>query len=394
MSYNLSGSYASSGGERNGLNFDSHKAVASISVQQPLLRNLWIDQGRWVIQVKKKNLAITELGVVYLSMDVVNRVQQAYYELLYARAALGIQNDLLRARQQMLAGTRRKIEQGLLTGLDEKLAQAQVAAVESALISASNLVALAENQLRTLMGDPFIENTPERLLPVETLYVLPESLNLAECRLRSLAKRPDLAQLREDIEKSNIDIKYRRNQLFPSLDLVAGYGRKGADSIQVFPPFNAEASASAAFDAIRRGDAPNHMVGVIFSIPFTRAAEKSNYRVSKQIKEQVTLRLKQREELVLREVTDAWGTATSSFERVSAAGRSREFAEAALAAEERKLAGGKSSLFFVLQLQADLAASQELEARAKADYNQALSQLQFAEGSLLDAKRIVVEMRR
>ena len=57
------------------------------------------------------------------------------------------------------------------------------------------------------------------------------------------------------------------------------------------------------------------------------------------------------------------------------------------------LAGGKSTLFFVLQLQNDLAAARSAEVRARADYNQALSQLRFAEASLLDHLSIDVEIR-
>jgi hypothetical protein len=78
LSYALSGNYAHSYGLRNGLNFDSYALFTGISVRQPLLKNFWIDQARLAIRVNKKNLKITELGVVYMAMDVVNRVQQAY----------------------------------------------------------------------------------------------------------------------------------------------------------------------------------------------------------------------------------------------------------------------------------------------------------------------------
>jgi outer membrane protein TolC len=103
--------------------------------------------------------------------------------------------------------------------------------------------------------------------------------------------------------------------------------------------------------------------------------------------------LKQREELILREVSDALHNAKSAFDRVVANRRAREFAQSALEAEEQKLLAGRSSLFFVLQLQSDLAAAESAEVRARADYNKALSQLQFAEGSLVDrtSYTIVIE---
>lgn len=93
----------------------------------------------------------------------------------------------------------------------------------------------------------------------------------------------------------------------------------------------------------------------------------------------------------MREISDALNSARSGLERLRAAGRAVEFARTALTAEERKLAGGKSTLFFVLQLQRDLATAESTEIRAKADYNKAVSQLQFADATLLETHQIAIE---
>jgi len=68
----------------------------------------------------------------------------------------------------------------------------------------------------------------------------------------------------------------------------------------------------------------------------------------------------------MREISDAVHTARSRFDRVALTRRARVLSEAALAAEEQKLAGGKSTPFFVLQLQNDLAAARSNEFRSKA----------------------------
>jgi len=61
--------------------------------------------------------------------------------------------------------------------------------------------------------------------------------------------------------------------------------------------------------------------------------------------------------------------------------------------EEQKLAGGKSTLFFVLQLQGELATSRSAEIRSKADYNRAVSQLRFAEATLLEQSQLDIEIK-
>ncbi len=391
--YFLGGNYANSYGTRNLLDFDSYNLYAGVTIQQPLLKNFWIDQGRMTIQVNKKNLKITELGVAYLTMDLINQVRQAYYELLAARDHLRTQERLVTMRDQFRAGLERQVDVGMLTPADTHLAQSQLATAQAEVAAASNLVTLAENSLKTLLGEAWTDGVGVPLAPREQLLVVAETFDLPESWERGLRQRPDLAQLRQDLERADIDLKYRRNQLFPSLDLVAGYGRRGASTVQTNIGLEAVASAGEAFDQLAAGDNPNDMIGVIFAMPLSRKTERANYRSGKHLKAQAELLVKQKEEIVLREISDALSTARAALVRVQATGRAVQFAQTALEAEERKLAGGKSTLFFVLQLQRDLTTAQATEIRAKADYNRAVSQLQFADASMLEVCQIVLECK-
>ena len=154
--------------------------------------------------------------------------------------------------------------------------------------------------------------------------------------------------------------------------------------MQTLPPAHGSASISDAWREIREGNAPNHGVGFVFTLPLTRRAERSRYRASHELRAQAELRLKQQEEWVLREIADAADSVRYSWDRVGLTRRARMLAVEALAAEERKLAGGKSTIFFVLQLQGDLASAESSEARARGDYLQALARLSFANGTLLE----------
>ena len=244
-----------------------------------------------------------------------------------------------------------------------------------------------------MLGDSWTNSVDVRLLPAESLLVLPEEFDLRLSWQRGLTNRPDLAQFREESEKAGIDLKYRRNQLFPALDLVASHTRKGASTGQLLPPLSPAASLSEAGGQIADGDAPSDVLGIVLSLPLSRVSERGNYRISKHTRAQAELRVKQYEEQVLREISDAVHTARARLERVALTRRARELSDAALEAEGQKFAGGKSTLFFVLQLQSDAAATRSIELRAKADYNQAVSQLRFAEATLLENKGIAVECR-
>ena len=394
LSYTLNGDYAYATGTRNFLEFESYRLTANASARQPLLRNLWIDQPRYLIRVNRNNVKINEHGVRFVAMTVASEVRQAYAELAFAWESLRVQQNLLGARQAFLRGIRRQIELGgAFTVLEERTAQSQEASVRTTLIEASNAVAMAGNNLKTLLGYTATNWTTDIFSPTDSLIVVPRRFHLVTSWDRGLIYRPDLAQLNWEVKNAHLNVKYRRNQLFPSLDIFGSYGRRGSSSLTTFPPDPPRASLSEAWRQLERGDAPSDAVGLILTFPLTMSGERASFRESKLLRQQAELRVKQQEELIMREIADAIQFAQSSYDRLQSAREASRFAELALAAEEEKLAGGKSSVLFVLQLQNDLTNARTAEIEAKRDYNLALAQLDFAEGTILDQEKIDIEVK-
>jgi outer membrane protein TolC len=391
--YNIGGNYGHSTGSRNFLNFDSYRAGASIYLQQPILRNSWIDQPRLTIRVNKRNLQISEEGVRFVAMNIINLTQQGYYDLAAAWDHLRSRQDLIATRERFLRTIQRQVEVGMLTMQEEKVALSQRATALTDLISASNAVALAGNNLKTLMGNTGATWDEQFLQPSERLIVIRETFDLNASWQHGIAQRPDLAQLIKEMEKAHLHVKFQRNQLFPALDVIGSYGRRGSTAVQAFPPDHPSASSSEVFSQIGRGDAPSDMIGLVLTVPLMRTTDRANFRAGKELKKQAELLVKQKEELILREISDSIHTARFGLDRVEAARRAVEAAEAALTTEESKLAGGKSSIIFVLQFQSDLAAARAAEIQARLEYNKAVSQLHYAEGAILERHKIELEFR-
>lgn len=384
LTYTLGGNYAHSAGTRNFLNFDAYKLGAGITLEQPLLRNFWIDQPRWQIQVNKRNLRISELGVQYIAMTVINLTQQGYYDLAFGWENLRIQEELRANRAEFLRGIRRQIELGSMTVLEEKMAQSQAASIETGISAAQREVALASNNLKTLQGLSETNWSSVSYQPVDAMLLAPAGYDLQTSWSAGMENRPDLLQLAINLENAELTVKYRKNQLFPTLNLIGGYGLKGSDAIQAFPPDHPRADFGLALRQIEEQAQPNSMVGVLFSVPLTSTAERANYKMSRELRKQAELLLKQKEEMVMREIADAIDSARYSFQRALAARDAVGFAAEALKAEENKLQGGAGSTFLVLQAQSDLAQAKLAEATARRDYNKAVSQLHFTEGTLLE----------
>ena len=93
------------------------------------------------------------------------------------------------------------------------------------------------------------------------------------------------------------------------------------------------------------------------------------------------------------QIEDTVRLAQTNFERVGATKEARQFAEAALQAEQTKLENGKSTSFFVLQLQRDLTGARTAEIQALADYNKALAQLALAEGSVFERNNLHLKIK-
>lgn len=369
---------------RSGSSFTSYNysTDAGISLTQPLLKNLWIDSTRQTIQVNKRTLKIDELALRNQVITTVNNVQQAYFELVYARDNVRVQDASLGLAEKLLADNKRRVEVGALAPLDEKQSESQVAARRSDLLSAKRDLEIQINNLKNLVGDDFGSWSTTALEPADKLLAVAQPLNVQDSWRQSMELRPDLLQLREQIERQNIVLRYNHNQLFPSLDLTLTYGHNGLG--QTLP---------TGLNGIQRGNNQFYSYGLVLSFPLSNTTAKNNYKAGKLTKEVLLLQFKQLEQNVIVEIDNAVKQAQTAYEKIEATRQARLYAEAALDAEQKKLENGKSTSFFVLQLQRDLTASRSAEIRALADYNKALSMLSKSEGTTLEKSNIGLEFK-
>ena len=144
-------------------------------------------------------------------------------------------------------------------------------------------------------------------------------------------------------------------------------------------------------DRVSRQDNPIWSVGGRFSIPIGNRVARNNLKIARAREEQQVIGLKQFEQDIMVAVENGVTTAQINLQQVDATRQQREFAEAALEAEEKKLENGKSTSFFVLQLQRDLTSARSQEIQSLSEYNKAVSSLSLLEGGILQAREISLE---
>ncbi|MBN9691754.1 MAG: TolC family protein [Verrucomicrobia bacterium] len=370
-------------------------ASTGVSLTQPLLRNLWIDQARWAIALNKRTILQEEQAVRSQLIQTATDVQVAYYNMAASRENVTVQTKAVELAERLLVENRKRVEVGAMAPLESQQAEAQVATSRADLISAQQNYGTAQNNLRRLLTSDYSDIADVTFVPGEKFVPQPYPFNRAESWSRGLTMRPDIVQSQVEMEKQNITVRFRRNQLFPQLDLVSSFGL-AANSATINSTngnFNTGYNLDQALGQLGNADFRNYGVGARFSFPLGNRGAVSSFRSAKVVREQLILRHKQLEQSIMVAVDNAILVAQSAYERIQATRQARIYAEAALDAEQKKLENGKSTTFEVLRLQRDLTTARSDEVRALLDYYAALAVLFQGEGSTLERLGIRITAR-
>jgi outer membrane protein TolC len=362
---------------------ESSSGSIGVQLTQPLLKNFWIDSTRLTIHVAKNRLKYSEQGLRLQVITSVTDVENAYYELIYAQENVKVQQQALELAQTQLDQDRQRVQIGTLAQLDVQQDGAQVATSRANLIAAQSTFNTAQNTLKNLLTDEYLRWHDKDIQPTATITNAPLQLfDLQDSWSKGMTERPDLLQAQLNVKQQGIQLKYYRNQLFPELDLIGTYGFNGASR-----------EFSGTFGQFNEGNAPFYSYGAQMTIPLSNVGPRNQYKSTKATLQQIVLQLKQFEQNVMVEIDNAVKQAQSAYESVSATRQARIYAEAALDAEQKKYAVGKSTTFIVLQLQNTLTADRAQEIRSLANYYEALAKLAQQEGSTLERNHINIEVK-
>jgi outer membrane protein TolC len=360
---------------------NEYSAQTAVTLRQHLLKDFWIDQDRSTLLIRRKELKISQQALRFEIMKTVLGVELGYYDLIAAREQIRVEEKALELRQQLLNETKRRVQVGDLPPLDTDQAETQLQTTLTALTAAREAFVTRGNILKSVLTDNFKEWAEVDLQPSEELLAIPQTYTRSESFSRALKNRPDLEEARLAIEKNEVAIKFRKNQLFPNLDLIGRYGSSGSQ-----PDFGTAMSDTFHYRY------PDYFYGVVVSFPLSNLKERADYRNSQAFKKIAELQLKKAEQEVLLQVADFVNRLQSRFSQVTSTRKARTYAEAALGAEQKKLQNGLSTTFIVLQLQETLTSAQTAEILALAEYNKVLAQLAFAEGTTLERHHLTIEL--
>ena len=364
------------------------QSAVTFNYTQPLLRNFTIDQVRQQVQLsgKVRDLSNTQLEAVIVLTT--RNVKNAYWDLSYARNNLTAQRQSLELAQRSLRDNQRRVEVGTMAPIDIVQAQAEVAVNEQNVIVAQAAIKLDEDRLRALIFDPdqpdFWQTTIE---PTDAAPFEVQAVDVDAAIQRALDRRSDLAQAKNSIEQSDVNIRYFRNQLLPDVNASFNYISTGVGGVQLsaVDPFAivgggaiparsivADRGLGSVLGDVVQGAYPNWTVGVSVGYPLGTSTAQANLARARLQYQQAQTQLKSLRLQIVAQVRDAARQVQTNQQRVRSARASRELQEKKLDAEEKKQAAGMSTSFYVIQAQRDLSQARTQEIQAIADYNKSL----------------------
>ena len=353
----------------------------SLNYTQPLLRNFSIDSFRQNIAITRANRDLSDIDLRHTVVSTERTVRNAYWQLVFARSFLKVQRQSLKLAEESLRNNRTRVEVGTMAPIDIVEAENEVARNIEAVIRAEADVEHAQDQLRTLVFDP---DTPDfwsmNLQPSDSPVLGAREIDVDAAVRNALLNRTDLDTLDKNLEMTNTDIRYFRNQQLPAVDLQVDYGLTGLGGDRLlraggFPGTivgRDQVTFGSVLGHVFANEFPSWTVGVTVSYPLGTSSADASLERSRLERSRSEARRRSLELQIATEVRGAARNVRTNLQRVEVTRVARELAERRLEAEQRKFEVGLATNFLVFQAQRDLATARNQEQSAILDYVRSL----------------------
>ncbi|HEX5734604.1 MAG TPA: TolC family protein [Blastocatellia bacterium] len=400
----------------------------NLSFTQPLVRGLTIDENRRRIEVAKRNLSLTDAQFRQRVMDVVSRVEEGYWDLVFAIRNLQVQIEAVKQARTQVESNSRLVQQGVLAPIDVVAAETQVATFEQNVYNAQEAVTRAENTLKTLLlPNRTASLWGQALLPTTDVNLAPPRVELNQAVSAALANRPEIEQVEATSEINKINTKFFRNQTRPQIDLIADYSAVGLAGTEVPRTPNPLTAGNILLqDRVNLlselaglpvlpptapiGSLPENLiggfnqslsnlfgfryttarVGIRFSLPIGNRTAEANLGRSLAEGRRIENQRDQLQQSIEADVRNLLQAVRSAEARLNAAASARSTTEQQYDSEQRRLQAGLSTVFLVLERQTDLIAARGRELQAQTDLNRAIANFRRATGETLQVHNISI----
>jgi len=327
----------------------------------------------------KADLAATEatLKLQLGAEDMVRQLVQDYWELAYAAYEVDVRAqalDLAKKQEQM---TREEIRGMAAPATALNAVIYEIATRQEALLTAKLTHEKSSLDFRRKAGLEIGRRTIV-LRPSEAFEIGQDDWDVNQVLQQSHKVNRKLADVLLQKKIADVDVKVTENGMLPQLDLTASASLTGTGD-----------TSDGAFSGVTGGGGYKVMAGVQFSWELSGAA-RSAHDAAVAKSHRLDIDRLDMERQLDAQVVSAVKTVTSARTRVALSEKAIQVAEENVKAERANFQVQRSTNFNVMQRQTELVEAQLRRGRAVADYHEAVAQLQFLSGVILEQYRVAV----
>jgi len=405
LNFGLTNNTATTNSARSDFNPATSSAL-SLSVTQHLLQGFGPALNTRQIRIAKNNREVSDLTFKAQVITTVSAIMDLYWDLVSYTENVRVQREALAASEKLYSDNQKQVEVGTLAPIETVRAEAEIAAGQQTLTVAQTQLLQQETILKNALSRNGVSSpsvADAHIILTDRVRV-PDAEQIAPIQdmvAMAMAARPELAQFRILHRNQEISLRGTRNELLPSLDVVAAISNSGlAGDINSLPPVGGGVRAPTAFfvggygtvlSQIFARNFPNYSLGFNLNIPLRNRAAQADLANSELAMRQQELALQRMENQMRVEVQNAVIGVQQARAQYQAAIKGRVLQEQTVDAEQKKLALGASTTYNVILTQRDLTTAQSNEVAAMSAYAKAKVELDRATGQTLNNANISLD---
>src|SRR5712672_4029783 len=371
-----------------------------VTLQQQLLNGFGRFINRRNIMIAKNNRKLADYVFEAQAITTVTGTITAYWELVYARAAVEVQAQAVATSQRLYGDNKKQLEIGTMAPLDVTRAEAQLALDQQNLIIAQTAKLQDEQILKNAISkDPLAPNFINvEVIPTDkaTPPEATEAPSFEESIKEAFQKRPELLEQQINITNAGIDARATGIALRPTATLFAQYTSQGLAGVSTIPgtagnpPTITQQGFATSQSQVFQNKFPDYLVGVNVQIPIrNRSAQATNQRSTLQLR-QIEAQMQQLKNAAVVDVRNTFIALEQGRVQVATASEQRKLQQQTFDAEQKKYQLGASTVYQVILTQRDLVSAQGAELRALANLLEAKAAYERAVGRTLEVNRVSI----
>lgn len=374
-----------------------------ILFRQNLLKGFGRIPADYQIEISRNNLEISQQEFKRRTVELILQVQDEYWNLRFALEAIRVEETALDAARTLLEQNMARFEVGSASRLEVLQGEAEVALRQEERIRVGYRYRQIQDRLIRLISDyEDPRSFPYEIVPAD----LPDpNLQVSDSfeQLQEIARelRPELQQAALQIDNEKVSWDRSRNELRPTLDLVAGYQQFGLGGNRIVRDFSGgftdpeiidiiPGGLEDSLDQLFSGDFYGYLVALELQLPiFNREARAKNAQA--QIRyDQAVLSQQNVQQLVALEIRDAMTQLEMNRASLQTGRAGLLAAQERLEAEQARFEVGAGTTRQLIEAQRDLLQAESVVVRAETDLMKSQALLDRALGRTLQRHNITL----